>query len=65
MSGGAIYLHVIGFGKSFPGQRNKDIKIMRRDISISSLSAIAVVYFGLIAGYMAFGIEETSRLLIG
>ena len=38
---------------------------MRRDISISSLTAIAVVYFGLIAGFMAFGIEETSRLLIG
>jgi hypothetical protein len=38
---------------------------MRRNISISSLTAIAVVYFGLIAGYMAFGIDETSRLLIG
>ncbi len=38
---------------------------MRRDISFTSLSAIAAVYFGLIAGYMAFGIEEISRLIIG
>ena len=38
---------------------------MRRDISILSLSAIAAVYFGLIAGHMVFGIEETSRLIIG
>jgi hypothetical protein len=38
---------------------------MRRDISLTSLSAIAAVYFGLIAGYMVFGIEETSRLIIG
>jgi hypothetical protein len=38
---------------------------MRRDISITGLSMMAAVYFGLIAGYMAFGIEETSRLLVG
>lgn len=38
---------------------------MFSNISFTSLSALASVYFGLIAGYMVFGIEETSRLLIG
>lgn len=38
---------------------------MRNDISIVGISAMATVYFGLIAGYMVFGIEETSRLITG